>query len=199
MTSIEVSTEDHYKLNEQVRSAANWFYWIAGLSLLNLVAGILGYSWTFVVGLSLTQVLQGVATGLSAEWPEATLIINSVVYLFIAGTVGLFALFGYLSRKGQQWAFVVGAAMYAVDTLIFLMSGQLFGMIFHLLALLVLFNGVRSLRRARAIESGTIQVVERVAPRPKVRRDRRYWFKLLLPALVLLLPFAFFLILFFVL
>ncbi len=198
MTTIEVNAEEVYKLKAQMRGAASWFFWIAGLSLVNLVSGMLGHAWTFVFGLGVTQVLQGIAFGLSIELPEAAPIITAVAYLFIAGAVALFALFGYLSRKGQQWAFIVGAAMYAADTVLFLLSGEMYGVIFHLVVLLVLFGGVRALRRLRAIDAGEIQVVESIAPPPKVQRDRRYWLRLLAPALIVLVPLVFFLIMFFV-
>ena len=34
----------------QLRSGASWFYWVAGLSLINTIAAFSGSSWTFIGG-----------------------------------------------------------------------------------------------------------------------------------------------------
>ena len=38
----------------QLKSGASWFYWIAGLSLINSIAAVSGGSWRFILGLGIT-------------------------------------------------------------------------------------------------------------------------------------------------
>src|SRR2546422_8687548 len=44
------------KHTQLVRSGANWFIWIAGLSLVNSVLFVTGSHWSFFLGLAATQV-----------------------------------------------------------------------------------------------------------------------------------------------
>src|SRR5262245_38242766 len=41
----------------QQRSGAQWFYWIAALSLVNSVLAIAGQDWRFIIGLGITQLV----------------------------------------------------------------------------------------------------------------------------------------------
>ena len=42
-------------LDSKIRSGINWYFWIAGLSLVNTIAYLLGISIAFVVGLVLQR------------------------------------------------------------------------------------------------------------------------------------------------
>src|SRR5216117_2936789 len=39
----------------QLKSGASWFYWIAGLSLINSIVAFTGGQWAFLFGLGITQ------------------------------------------------------------------------------------------------------------------------------------------------
>src|SRR5438105_1901125 len=47
-------------LLRQLRSGANWFYWIAGLSLLNAVVSLAGATFSLALGLGITLLLDAI-------------------------------------------------------------------------------------------------------------------------------------------
>src|SRR5512138_3090367 len=47
-------------LDARIKSGAAWFYWIAGLSLINSVAALSGSKWGFILGLGITQVFDAI-------------------------------------------------------------------------------------------------------------------------------------------
>jgi hypothetical protein len=139
-------------LRERMLNGAHWFYWIAGLSLVNAIASAFGSSWGFVIGLGFTQVLDAIAQaaaqegGIDAGVGMGALVVNALV---IAG----FALIGWLATRPSVAAFAVGIALFAFDTLIFLVAGDWIGIAFHGLALYFLWTGLaaaRAMKRAAA-------------------------------------------------
>jgi len=46
-----------------MQSGARWFYWIAGLSMINSIAAMSNSSWSFLAGLGITQFIPGLALG----------------------------------------------------------------------------------------------------------------------------------------
>jgi hypothetical protein len=50
-------------LAQRHKSGANWFYWIAGLSLATSLIALGGGSWGFLISLGTTQVIDGLAAG----------------------------------------------------------------------------------------------------------------------------------------
>ena len=54
----------------QLKSGASWFYWIAGLSLINSISAASGSSWRFIVGLGITQIFDefGNHMGTGGRW-----------------------------------------------------------------------------------------------------------------------------------
>jgi len=118
----------------QVRARASWFYWIAGLSVINSAVVIFGGNFHFVVGLGLTSVVDGVSQGVGGAGAVLALVING----FIAG---VFAMFGYFACKAQKWAFIVGMGLYAVDGALCLMGSDFLSAGFHAYVLYRLYTG----------------------------------------------------------
>jgi hypothetical protein len=116
----------------QLKSGASWFYWIAGLSLINSVVAFTGGSWRFFFGLGITQVFDEVlAAG------GVALALNLVI-------LAVFVLFGVFAHKGQLWAFIVGMVLFAMDTVIFLLAQDWIGVGLHALVLFFLFRGAKA-------------------------------------------------------
>jgi hypothetical protein len=61
---------------------------------------------------------------------------------------GLFVLFGYLANRGKRWAFIVGAVLYGLDALIFLMVPDFVSIGFHVFGLVIILNGMRAAKKA---------------------------------------------------
>ena len=123
----------------QMKSGANWFYWIAGLSLVNSVIYAFGGDISFILGLAVTQMVEGVtdaaiAEGLPSFLKAVAIVINLVI-------TGVFALFGYYANKGMAAVFIVGIVLYILDGLLYLAIGSLFAAGFHVFALVFIVRG----------------------------------------------------------
>src|SRR6266576_107363 len=53
--------EARQALERRRRIGGQWFYWIAGLSLVNAAIGFTGADWRFILGLGVTQIVQELA------------------------------------------------------------------------------------------------------------------------------------------
>jgi hypothetical protein len=121
----------------RVRAGAKWFYWIAGLSMINSLAVISGGSFHFVVGLGVTAVVDAMARQVGSMGSVLDIVINGCVS-------GMFVLFGYFAVKGQKWAFLVGMGLYALDGMLLLGVKDFLGMGFHAYALFAIYRGLQA-------------------------------------------------------
>jgi hypothetical protein len=128
----------------RMKSAASWFYWIAGLSIINSIAAASGGSWRFIVGLGLTQLIDAFGNNMGGSGTIVALVLDFLV-------AGLFILFGVFAHKAQPWAFLTGMALFALDGLIFLLEPDWIGVGFHVLVLFFLFRGFQACRVLRAV------------------------------------------------
>jgi hypothetical protein len=118
-----------------VQSAARWFWWIAGLSLVNAVLLHAGSSVNFVVGLAMTTL----ASVIFAK--------NLPVAILLTGiTVGFYFLMGLYGQRGRLWAFYLGLAVYVLDALIYMAFQDWMSVGFHVLATYFIFKGVQRVR-----------------------------------------------------
>jgi len=156
-TPETVDTFERLKLIKQLKNGANWFFWIAGLSLVNTIVFLFDGSMYFVVGLGITQIVDGVFYVLGTE-------INSDLGLFfqIVGLVinlvllGALVFFGFKARKQKKWAFITGLILYGLDVLILIWVGDLFSILFHALALFGFYQGLKA--------AGKLNVIDQTAP-----------------------------------
>ena len=121
----------------EVMSGANWFWWIAALSLVNTVVIHSGGEINFVIGLGFTLI----ADTLFKEYMIIALAIDAVAIAIIFG-LGLF------SRKGYLWAFVTGIVLYSLDALIYLIAQDWLSIGFHCFALFYIIRGAKKLHAA---------------------------------------------------
>ena len=126
-------------LERQRRNGALWFYWIAGLSLVNTVAALVGQSWRFILGLGITQL----ADSLAARSGHG----HAVVATVDAVVIGGFALLGRHAQRGQVWAFLAGGIFYALDGLLFLVERDWIAVGFHVFVLVMIARGFDAARR----------------------------------------------------
>jgi hypothetical protein len=138
---------DQLKLANTVKSGAGWFYWIAGLSLINSISMLSGSSWGFIVGLGITQVFDAFASGLGGSGKVVAVVLDLLV-------AGVFVLFGLFANKRQAWAFIVGMVVYALDGLIFVAVGDWLSVGFHVFALFCILAGFSANQKLRALQRG---------------------------------------------
>ena len=146
---------ERQQLEERMKSGANWFYWIAALSLVTSIISLAGGSWGFFISLGVTQVIDGVALALAQEvgWG-----FKVVAFVFDVVAAGVFALFGYFGAKRQSWAFMVGMALYVLDALVFILARHWLGLAFHAFALYSMYGGYKA--------AASLARMERFTPPP---------------------------------
>src|SRR5262245_28844020 len=105
----------HAELAHRYKSGANWFYWIAGLSLVTSIISFVGGNWRFLFGLGTTQVIDGIALVLSEEVGSASKVVGLVLDVILTA---IFVLFGVLANKRHLWAYVLGMAAFVIDGLV---------------------------------------------------------------------------------
>jgi hypothetical protein len=125
------------------RRQATGFYWIAGLSLMNMIALAADWNFSMYLGLGATQLIQ--AFGMVAGKEDQ----GTVMLAFYAAALAVIALFGFLGWRAQQikrWPFVLGMSLYAADSVIFLVFQDWFALGFHVFWLLFLSAGLSAVR-----------------------------------------------------
>ena len=122
-------------LQQKVKAGASWFYWVAGLSLINLLAALFGTQWAFVFALSSARIL----SVLAEKMP--------LFYLASFVLIGLVAACGYFARRPSRIAFMLGIALYALDGLLLIYGKSWLNLIFHGYALYCLWNGLQAARQ----------------------------------------------------
>ena len=145
------------KQTQLVRSGANWFIWIAGLSLVNTVLFVAGSQWNFFLGLAATQV--------SDEFGKVVITGTTGIVLALAVDIVIAAIFvglGLMSRNGTLWAFIVGMVLIVLDALLLVWVQDWAAVAFHALALFFIIRGFQAarqlaaLRTAAALPAGTV-------------------------------------------
>ena len=121
----------------QVVSGASWFYWIAGLSMVNAVILASGGHFHFILGLGITEVFSAIGT---VTGSTAGAVVCFAINLVIAGVM---VLFGFFASKGQKWAFIVGMVLYGLDGGIMLLGMDFLSVAFHGYALYRIYSGFR--------------------------------------------------------
>lgn len=127
-----------------VRSAARWFWWIAGLSLVNIFMSQGERGTNFVAGLGLTAI----ADAMFVNSP-------STGYAIDAAILGFFVVMGLQGLKGKLWAFYAGVAVYILDALIFVAAQDWIAVAFHALIIFFIVRGALELQNTLKASDNT--------------------------------------------
>lgn len=130
----------------EIEKSANWFYWVAALSLLNFILSVTGSDWAFALGLGLTQLLPSFA-----EAGNVTL--NLVLQAASFAVIVLFAACGWLARKPSQKAFLFGMGLLALDTILLLIAMEPMALLIHAAALYFLWRGLGVVRQLQNLSA----------------------------------------------
>ena len=117
---------------------ARWFWWIAGLSAVNVACDLGHAEINFVLGLAFTLLAH-------AAFASSMGIALAIDLLFIGG----FFLIGRQAQKGATWAFVVGVLVYVCDGLLYLKFEDWVPVGFHVLALYYIGKAFMDLQAAK--------------------------------------------------
>lgn len=129
-----------------VKRGANWFYWIAALSLVNTFAMISGGHFHFLLGLGITDVT-------AALGPQ----VRAFAFFIDVLVLGFFGMCGYYAGKSHKWAFLMGMTFYVLDSGITLLGQDWLSFAFHIYALLCIWRGFSRIAVAR--QSGQVAVL----------------------------------------
>jgi hypothetical protein len=117
---------------------ARWFWWIAGLSAVNVACDLGHAGINFVLGLAFTQLAH-------VAFASNIAIALAIDALFIGG----FYLVGQQAQKGRTWAFVLGGLLYLCDGLLYLEFEIWMSVAFHAFALFQIGKAFMSLQAAK--------------------------------------------------
>lgn len=134
-------------LTRQFNSSSSWFFWIAGLSMINSIIAVSGGNWRMIVGLGVTSF----ADGMSFQ-SDATA--KTISFIFTLMMAGLFVIFGVLAKKFFHWAFIVGMVVYALDGLLLLLIPDYLSVAFHAFVLYLLFTGLSASKKLIELSRG---------------------------------------------
>jgi hypothetical protein len=148
--TTEADEADQYA--SQALSGANWFFWIAGLSLVNAVIVLAGGSWGFLAGLGATQFISALGFALRESLGAGALILAFALDVLAAS---IFVVFGLLARNRQTWAYIIGMVVYVIDGLILLLVQDWLSMAFHAFALYCIFKGLAANNRLKELQAET--------------------------------------------
>ncbi len=142
--------EDISQLQSQAKSGANWFYWIAGASVVNTIIFLFGGNLNFMLGLGVVQAINGVAILIEGQTDSftATKVGAFLINLLISAA---FLIVGYFAGKGMTWIFTIGIILYVLDGVIFLLFGDWLSIGFHAFALFFIVRGLMAANKLEKI------------------------------------------------
>ena len=126
---------DSVSSNPTVVSGARWFWWIAGLSLVNLALHYSGSNTSFVIGLAMTALA-------GAVFSEQTIIGLGLAALII----GFYGAVGFFAQREKAWAFYLGLGLYVIDALIYVKFEDWMSVAFHAYAIFYICKGLMAVR-----------------------------------------------------
>jgi hypothetical protein len=130
-----------------VLSAARWFWWIAGFSVINTLLFFSGTQTSFMLGLGVTTL----ANAMFAKQLAVALAVAGVAAAF-------FFVVGLQAQRERAWAFYLGMAVYIVDAFIFVTYEDWGPVVIHALALFYLSKGLVQLRERGEAPPAAVQI-----------------------------------------
>ncbi|WP_397571644.1 hypothetical protein [Schlesneria sp. T3-172] len=141
-------------------SGASWFFWIAGLSLVNSAISHFGGEVHFIVGLAVTAIVDAIASEVGQAEPGLAtafkMIAIGISVVVAAASIG----FGLLAMKRFLWIFAAGMFLYLLDGLIYLAFGDLLSAAFHGYALYCMLLGFNAYRQLNKLEAALASATE---------------------------------------
>jgi hypothetical protein len=132
------------QLQQRVKSGANWFYWIAGLSVVNTIAAVTGTQWRFILGLGITQVADFLASNMGGAATILAVMIDAIA-------IGFFVLMGKLAGGAKKWAFILGMVAFSLDGILSLLGKDFISLAFHGYALFCIYRGFVAINEMHAV------------------------------------------------
>ena len=156
--SLNSLVERKLRAERVVKVGAGWFLTVAILSIINSALTMSGANIRFIFGLGIAEFVDALAHQAGQTGFALDLIINGFV-------AGVFVLFWNFARKGEQWAFIVGMVLYAVDALVMLYFRDFLAVAFHGYALYRIYSGMTGIPTLRQLEAALTPAGAPIQPR----------------------------------
>ena len=145
-------------LQSALLKSGGWFYWVAGLSLVNAVLMVSGANLRFLFGMGTTDLIAAIGKQAGGAGTGVGLFASAVV-------AGICVFFGFLVvQKHQAWALWLGMVLYVLDGLLLLLVGDWLSAIFHGWVIYRLIAGAKVLKALAELEQ--MPTAMNVPPKP---------------------------------
>ena len=156
--AIADAVEQKLRAERVVKAGASWFITVGVLSIINSVLTMSGARFHFIFGLGVTELVDLLAHQVGQTGFALDMVINGFV-------AGVFVLFWHFARKGQQWAFLLGMGLYALDALLMLYFRDILAVAFHGYALYRMYSGMSGIPALQQSESAMTTAGAPIQPR----------------------------------
>jgi magnesium-transporting ATPase (P-type) len=156
--AIASALEKKLRAERVVKVGASWFITVGVLSIINSVLAMSGAGIHFIFGLGVTELVDTFAHQVGQTGFALDLVINGFV-------AGVFVLFWHFARRGQQWAFLLGMGLYALDALLMLYFHDMLAAAFHGYALYRMYSGMSGIPALKESESAMTMAGAPIQPR----------------------------------
>jgi hypothetical protein len=141
------------RLETTNKSSASWFFFVAGLSIVNSIIVLAGSDWNFIVGLGATQVIDGIVAAATEDAAGAAVWVVTAIALVINVLIaGVYVVLGIFARKRHSWAYITGMVFYGLDGLLFVFFAAWLNVAFHAFVLFSLFGGLKACRELAGLK-----------------------------------------------
>jgi len=143
-------------------NGANWFYWIAALTIINIVLIAVGSPIILAFGMAVPELGMYLAFDWDTGELDRTLMWSGIALGVILSAVC--AAIGWFSNQGNKMIFGVGIALIALDTLLFIFPlFSIIALVVHGYALWAMVNGIFALIKLQRLE-GELAAVTPAGP-----------------------------------
>jgi len=131
-------------LQMRARAGINWFYWVAGLTIINTIIFVTGNTPNYFLGLGLSQMVDSYTVTVATGTEMAPLMrwVAAAIDVLLAG---VFIIFGFRGQRSYRSWIVAGIGLYTLDGLIFLFFSVWLGVLFHAFVIYKLVGGMRAM------------------------------------------------------
>ena len=154
------SINEEQILKSKIARGSSWFLWIAALSLINTIIALFHGTYSFVIGLFTTQILDAIPNEMSPMVKGIALATNLVI-------IGIYAGIWVGAKKCLSWVLITGFVLYCIDTILMVFLGFLakdignivFSGLFHLWALSAIWGGMKASIQLKKLQSSIAYIV----------------------------------------
>jgi hypothetical protein len=133
-----IPTEEVVNSVARLNNGAQWFLWISGLSIINTLILFFGGSVSFIFGLGITQLIEGIFIVTNGELSLSAALISILIS-------GVFAIIWSFAKQLSKPAFIIGIIVYSLDAVLLLIFQDWLSFGVHIYALVMIFKGYQSI------------------------------------------------------